>query len=497
MDADSNYPPQAPRTKLSGLSPNVEAIVADKPDLVVESDDTGNLTKRLAAFAIPVLELPPPAQVSGVYSELTQLGAATGHVAQAAREDAMIRSQIGAIVAAAPHHSRPITYYYELDQTYYSLTSSTFVGGLLQLLGMTSIADAAEGAASSGGYPQLSAEYILEANPDYIILADSLCCRRTARPRWRSGRLVQPGRGALRAHHRAQRRYRLPVARGSPSCWGRSRPRWPRHEAVKNEPSRPRPGGRDREQAARPRRRRSRGPGPAGPCWPRRPRAARGAAPRALDGLVGCRCPRWPGCRPRSCPVLGFGVPARHRHRLADAAAPGGAGGLVGAMLAGGGIAYQGVFRNPLADPYLLGVAAGAGLGATIAIVYGPGCPTCCRWLPSSGASGRWSSPSPWAGRQPGGRRRDRLTSCWPGWRWPPLTAIQTYLQQRSRGTPAVYTWILGGLHGGVVVRRGLILPYVAVTAVVLLAHRRMLERAAGGGGRNDEPRAWTPSVCA
>jgi iron complex transport system substrate-binding protein len=198
VDADSNYPPQAPRTKLSGLSPNVEAIVADKPDLVVEYADTGNLTKRLAAFGIPVLELPPPAQVSGVYSELTQLGRATGHPAQAAREDAMIRSQIGAIVAAAPHHSRPITYYYELDQTYYSLTSSTFVGGLLHLLGMTSIADAAKGAAAAGGYPQLSSEYILRANPDYILLADTLCCHQNAaalarRPGWASLAAVKDG----------------------------------------------------------------------------------------------------------------------------------------------------------------------------------------------------------------------------------------------------------------------------------------------------------------
>jgi iron complex transport system substrate-binding protein len=198
VDADSNYPPQAPRTKLSGLSPNVEAIVADKPDLVVEYADTGSLTKRLAAFSIPVLELPAPSQVAGVYSEISQLGQATGHTAQAGSENTMIRRQIAAIAAAAPHPAKPITYYYELDQTYYSVTSSTFIGHLLALLGMKSIADAATGAAASGGYPQLSSEYILRSNPDYILLADTVCCHQSAatvakRPGWASMAAVKDG----------------------------------------------------------------------------------------------------------------------------------------------------------------------------------------------------------------------------------------------------------------------------------------------------------------
>ena len=79
-----------------------------------------------------------------------------------------------------PRRAQPASYYYELDQTYYSVTSSTFVGSLLALLGMKSIADSASGAASSGGYPQLSSEYIVKANPDYIILADTVCCHQSA-----------------------------------------------------------------------------------------------------------------------------------------------------------------------------------------------------------------------------------------------------------------------------------------------------------------------------
>ncbi len=191
VDNDSDYPPQAPRTKLSGFTPNIEAIVATKPDLVVVSFDASVITKRLAAFSIPVLYLPAPTSLSGVYTEFGQLGDLTGHEQQARREVAGLRSQISQIVAAVPRHAKPLTYYYELDQTYYSATSSTFVGRLLGLLGMKSIADAAKGAAATGGYPQLSAEYILRANPDYIVLADTLCCHQdaatvAARPGWSS-----------------------------------------------------------------------------------------------------------------------------------------------------------------------------------------------------------------------------------------------------------------------------------------------------------------------
>jgi iron complex transport system substrate-binding protein len=190
VDADSDYPAQAPRTKLSYLDPNVEALVAEKPDLVIISSSTTNsLAKRLAGYSIPVLELPAPAGLSGVYAEFDQLGRATGNLPQAEHEVSSLRAQISQIRAAVPSRSAPPTYYYELDQTYFSVTSATFIGKLLGLLGMKSIADAARGAAAAGGYPQLSAEYIIKANPDYIILADTVCCHQSistlrSRPGW-------------------------------------------------------------------------------------------------------------------------------------------------------------------------------------------------------------------------------------------------------------------------------------------------------------------------
>jgi iron complex transport system substrate-binding protein len=198
VDQDSDYPPQAPRTKLAYLNPDVEAIVAERPDLVVISDNTGGLAKRLAGFSIPVLDLPAPDSLSGVYAEFDQLGRATGNQARAEREIASLRSQISQVRAAVPARSAPVTYYYELDQTYFSVTSATFVGRLLGLLGMKSIADLAKGAAAAGGYPQLSAEYILRANPDYIILADTICCHQSlatlrSRPGWTGLTAIKSG----------------------------------------------------------------------------------------------------------------------------------------------------------------------------------------------------------------------------------------------------------------------------------------------------------------
>ena len=199
VDSNSDYPAQAPHTKLSAYTPNVEAIAGYKPDLVIMTSDSVGVARQLTALSIPVLELPAAATLSDVYKQITELGAATGHASQAAREDSTLRAQVDSIVAAVPSHARALTYYYELDQTYYSVTSDTFIGKLLGLLGMKSIADAATGAAAAGGYPQLSSEYIVKANPDYIILADTLCCQQTsatvaARPGW-------SGLTAVKDHH--------------------------------------------------------------------------------------------------------------------------------------------------------------------------------------------------------------------------------------------------------------------------------------------------------
>jgi iron complex transport system substrate-binding protein len=198
VDADSNYPPQAPHTKLSGLTPNIEAIVAKRPDLVIVSYDATSLSQRLGTFHVPVLNLPAAVRVSDVYREFTELGVATGHTAAAQREDRGLQAQLRAIAASVPHPAKAPTYYYELDPGYYSATSATFVGQLLGLLGLRDIADAG-GVHAAGGYPQLSAEFVIRANPDYIFLADTICCHQSARTV--ASRPGFAGLRAVREHH--------------------------------------------------------------------------------------------------------------------------------------------------------------------------------------------------------------------------------------------------------------------------------------------------------
>ena len=160
-------------------------------------------------------------------------------------------------------------------------------------------------------------------------------------------------------------------------------------------------------------------------------------------------------------------------------------GALVGAMLAGGGAAYQGVFRNPLADPYLLGVAAGGGLGATIVIVAGgsPALLPPAAFLGAAGAvtltyllgSGAGRGAQPGSGRGLGGATGSILLAGVAVAAL--LTAVQTYLQQQhSQTLQAVYSWILGGLSLATWSDVTLILPYVIVAAGILLAHRRLLD---------------------
>jgi len=199
VDKDSDYPRGAPVTSLDGTNPNVEAIAATKPDLVVASQNTDGLRGQLEAIGIPVLVDPAATDLQQVYAQLEQLGEAPGHVARARAEVSSLRGRVARIVASVPKPSRPLTYYYELDQTYYSETSATFIGQLLGLLGLKSIADAAAGAGASGGYPQLNAEFIVKANPDYVFLADTACCGQSAatvaaRPGWATMAAVRDGR---------------------------------------------------------------------------------------------------------------------------------------------------------------------------------------------------------------------------------------------------------------------------------------------------------------
>jgi iron complex transport system substrate-binding protein len=176
VDSNSNYPEEAPRTDLSAYEPNVEAVAGFKPDLVVYSDDPGDLAAGLGKLAIPALQQPAAKTLDDTYAQLDQLGRATGHLGEATQLAATMRAEIARIAAAKPAHQ--LTYYHELDKSLYSATSKTFIGQLYAQLGMKNIADAAD--KDGSGYPQLSAEYVVKANPDLIFLADTKCCAQSA-----------------------------------------------------------------------------------------------------------------------------------------------------------------------------------------------------------------------------------------------------------------------------------------------------------------------------
>jgi iron complex transport system substrate-binding protein len=176
VDDQSDYPAAAPTTDLSGYEPNVEAIAGYRPDLVVLS---GRDAKRpLEKLGITTLVLPAADELDDAYAQIRRLGKVTGHRDEANAVAARMKTEIAELLGEVPKGGdRPLAYY-ELDDTYFSADSTTFIGRLMKLAGFTNIADEARG--DNSGYPQLSAEAIVAANPDVIFLADTECCGQTA-----------------------------------------------------------------------------------------------------------------------------------------------------------------------------------------------------------------------------------------------------------------------------------------------------------------------------
>ena len=177
VDDQSNYPQGVPTTKLSRYKPNAEAIAGYDPDLVVLSNDQNGIVGALAKLKIPTLLLSAPQTLDDSYTQFTALGTATGHPSEAATEVKTVKDRIAAAVASVPKSTKPLSVYHELEQDYYSATSTTFIGSIYKLFGLTNIADKAKDAAS--GYPKLSAEFVVQQAPDLIVLADTKCCGQT------------------------------------------------------------------------------------------------------------------------------------------------------------------------------------------------------------------------------------------------------------------------------------------------------------------------------
>jgi iron complex transport system substrate-binding protein len=199
VDEQSDFPPGVPRTELSGFQPNVEAIAAYEPDLVLASaEGTEAAVRGLRKLGVEVLVQPAAATLAQAYAQIQELGRITGRGPQAAAVVKRMRERIAAATDAVPDGGDGLSVYHELSPDYFSADSSTFIGRIYHRFDLANVADGA--AAQGGGYPQLSAEHIVKANPDLIVLADVECCAQspaTVRRRDGWGGLAALGNGGL------------------------------------------------------------------------------------------------------------------------------------------------------------------------------------------------------------------------------------------------------------------------------------------------------------
>lgn len=186
-DSLATFPAESPSDPdLLAFQPNVEAIVgAYEPDLVVMTFDPGDIVAGFDALGVPVLMQFAPATLDEAYEQWEDLGAITGHLPEAVALINQVADQIGTAVATSDGAGEGMAFYHELDSTFFSVTSTTFVGAMYDRFGLVNVADEAD--VDGFGYPQLSAEYLIDRAPDMIFVTD--CCGTLAesfaeRPGW-------------------------------------------------------------------------------------------------------------------------------------------------------------------------------------------------------------------------------------------------------------------------------------------------------------------------
>ena len=173
VDSLSNYPRNAPITRLDAYSPNVEAIAKYKPDLVVlqtSANKASAVKTALEKLKIRVFFEVTPTDIQGAYAEINSLGVATGNPSKAAKLVASMKASIAKAISSGKEKI-PLSIFHEVDNTLYTATSQTFIGHVYSDFNTLNIANAAD-TADSGGYPQLTSEYVLKANPAVIFLGD-------------------------------------------------------------------------------------------------------------------------------------------------------------------------------------------------------------------------------------------------------------------------------------------------------------------------------------
>lgn len=199
VDTFSYFPEEAPVTDLSGFTPNVEAILAFEPDMLVWSGGPDDVTGALESAGVPVINHFAPADFDGIYAQIAELGELTGQIDAAAALVEQMRADLEEIAASVEPRDEPITYFHEVGTEYYSATSATFIGNIYGLANMENIADPADPDGSQFGFPLLNEEFILDADPQLMFLADTIGYGQSAetvaaRPGWENLQAVQNGR---------------------------------------------------------------------------------------------------------------------------------------------------------------------------------------------------------------------------------------------------------------------------------------------------------------
>jgi len=186
----------APGHSVATAPPGI-TIAGYHPDLVLISYNPSGFASKLRDLGIKGVNIPAATNLKQAYAEILQLGRLTGHTRGANAVVHSMKTRLAAIVRSVPASRRHLRVYHELDPTYYTATSKTFIGSIYNLFGFKDIANAA--GTTTNQYPQLSAEYIVQQNPQIIVLADTKCCQQTeatvaARPGWSNIAAVKHGR---------------------------------------------------------------------------------------------------------------------------------------------------------------------------------------------------------------------------------------------------------------------------------------------------------------
>ena len=199
VDDNSNYPAEIPKSELSSFTPNVEAIAAMKPDLVIlqiNATNARNVQGALSKLEIPVFVEPSARNLNDTYREISLLGLATDRNSAAYSLINTMKKRISKTIKSTRSKEKK-TFFHELDNTLYTATSKTFIGRVYKDLGLINIADAAA-IADKSGYPQLSAEYLINSNPNFIFLSNAQYGESkdtvSARPGWKTIDAVKSGR---------------------------------------------------------------------------------------------------------------------------------------------------------------------------------------------------------------------------------------------------------------------------------------------------------------